>query len=111
MLYRQGLSISLIADAFNLSRSGVRLVIAKCAPPEDPAEADAQGQAPPVLTRARATARAPKHRRLSRRNLVLRLLHRQGVSAGYLAEAFNMSLSRIREILTESSSAAGPESP
>jgi hypothetical protein len=99
-LHRQGFSIALIADVFGQSRTNVRLVLQKAPRRGDPAESDLAERTPSV-TGALATGSNRTQRRYARRNLIIRLLHSQGVSQRYLAEVFALARSRVAEILQE----------
>jgi hypothetical protein len=104
LAHRQGLSQSFIADAFALSRSLVRTIITNMASYEEtilvrPLHDD---RSPLSFT----LIKLPRHwsaqkRSRWRRDQVIRLAHRLGLSQRYLADVFDLPRSRIGDIIRD----------
>lgn len=99
MAHRQGLSYQVIADAFGLTRCSVRSVIRNLSAEDDTDVAEAGPRDPSAPAWERLRNASPARRRRCRRDLVVRLLHSNGLSQRTIADALKVPRSVIGTIL------------
>jgi hypothetical protein len=97
--HRQGISQRLLGDVFVLQRSTIRRILDKftalvTSPSAPPSRTPAPLQPPSLPPGATSTQRWK-----ARRDLVIAVAHRNGLSQHLLAEVFGLARSRIREII------------
>jgi len=104
LAFRLGFSRKYLAEVFDLHRTRINMVLDRLSAydaaelPRDPALADL-----PKLASADRLPRGftPGQRWRFRRNLLIHVAHRQGLSQRFIADVFDLPRSRVAEILKE----------